>query len=80
LISKKHGYGKWDRSKGPGWIYTGNFVAGKREGQGIMIYKDGSKYEGQWKANQVLNIIPISLLGLHIFLISKNHFSNSASW
>ena len=29
--------------------YEGQFKARKRNGVGIMTYKDGSKYEGQWE-------------------------------
>ena len=31
--------------------YTGEWVNGKREGQGISILNDGSSYEGEWKKN-----------------------------
>ena len=30
--------------------YTGNWINNKKEGRGVMIYKqNGEKYEGQWK-------------------------------
>ena len=32
-----------------GDIYTGDFVAGYYEGNGKVVYPDGSTYEGEWK-------------------------------
>lgn len=29
-----------------GSIYSGDFVDGKRSGEGLILYPDGSKYEG----------------------------------
>ena len=37
-------YYKWD---GIG-IYRGNWLDGKKHGQGTMVWDDGSKYEGGW--------------------------------
>lgn len=45
--NKRHGHGsyKWES----GETYEGGFVDDKRSGQGIMIYKDRSTYDGQWQ-------------------------------
>ena len=32
-----------------GAVYEGEVVDGKREGYGVCSWKDGSKYEGEWK-------------------------------
>ena len=32
--------------------YEGQFKARKKNGVGMMTYKDGSKYEGQWEADE----------------------------
>jgi len=32
--------------------YNGEFRQGKREGQGKMIWADGSVFEGQWKNDE----------------------------
>ena len=29
--------------------YIGQVIDGKKEGNGIMLFKDGSRYEGNWK-------------------------------
>lgn len=35
-----------------GWIYYGNFdFNGHKTGKGVFIWKDGSKYIGDWKSN-----------------------------
>jgi hypothetical protein len=31
--------------------YYGNFLNGKRNGQGTFLYANGSKYEGAWENN-----------------------------
>ena len=28
--------------------YTGNYVEGKKNGEGVFLYPDGSKYDGSW--------------------------------
>ena len=35
-----------------GDFYEGNFVNGKKEGNGTMIYKNGTRYEGAFKENK----------------------------
>ena len=35
-----------------GDYYKGDFVNGKKEGNGVMIYKNGTKYEGAFKNNK----------------------------
>jgi MORN repeat len=32
--------------------YEGNFVNGRRHGQGTFHYSSGTKYVGEWKADQ----------------------------
>lgn len=32
--------------------YYGEFIEGRREGKGIMMYLSGQKYEGDWKNDQ----------------------------
>lgn len=32
-------------------VYIGNFVHGKREGQGTMVWSDGSTFRGTWNNN-----------------------------
>ena len=44
-----HGFRRWTSS---GNEYTGQFVKGELNGHGIMIYGDGSRYEGEWMHNQ----------------------------
>jgi hypothetical protein len=39
-----------------------------------MIYKDGSKYEGQWKANQVFRIILILVRLAYLANFKKSLF------
>lgn len=34
-------------------LYEGTFVHGKKEGEGKMVYKDGTIYTGQFKNNQI---------------------------
>ncbi len=36
-----------------GYIYNGEFLNNKKEGLGIMIWKDGQKYWGEFKNNQM---------------------------
>ena len=42
------GYYKWD---GIG-TYSGNWLDGKKHGQGTMVWDDGSKYEGGWALDE----------------------------
>lgn len=44
-----HGYKFFAASKSK---YVGQFVNGEMQGQGVMTYKDGSIYEGQWHRNK----------------------------
>ncbi|XP_036367229.1 radial spoke head 10 homolog B-like isoform X2 [Octopus sinensis] len=52
----QQGYGEqvWVTYRAPGSqfngqnLYRGNFVNGKRHGQGTFYYADGSKYKGEW--------------------------------
>ncbi|CAI9736665.1 Hypothetical predicted protein [Octopus vulgaris] len=52
----QQGYGEqvWVTYRAPGSqfngqnLYRGNFVKGKRHGQGTFYYADGSKYKGEW--------------------------------
>jgi hypothetical protein len=32
-----------------GSIYNGEWIAGKRHGRGVLIWEDGSRYEGEWR-------------------------------
>lgn len=37
-----------------GEIYTGEMLFGKKDGKGTQVWRDGSRYEGEWmddKAN-----------------------------
>lgn len=34
-----------------GSIYRGNYKEGKRSGKGILLKKDGRKYDGDWSDN-----------------------------
>lgn len=34
-----------------GSFYCGEWVAGKRHGQGTLIWADGSRYDGEWREN-----------------------------
>ena len=36
-----------------GTYYDGEWSGGLREGRGMMLYSDGRKYTGHWKANKV---------------------------
>jgi len=36
-----------------GYIYNGEFLNNKKEGNGIMVWKDGQKYWGEFKNNQM---------------------------
>ena len=44
-----HGFRRWAATRNE---YTGQFVKGELNGHGIMIYGDGSRYEGEWLENQ----------------------------
>jgi len=33
-------------------IYYGEFQSGKRDGQGIMLYHSGQRYDGNWLYDQ----------------------------
>ncbi len=33
-------------------VYVGEVVFGKREGRGFMLYKNGRRFEGHWKADK----------------------------
>ena len=46
--SKMHGYGEY-RSTDDGSIYRGQYIAGKKEGKGIIYFHDQSVYDGEWK-------------------------------
>jgi hypothetical protein len=37
--------------------YEGNYVEGKKHRKGIYTWADGSKYEGEWKDNQLDGIV-----------------------
>ena len=52
-----HGYGVMEyraRAAEGGEVgrYSGSFVRGERDGQGVYESQDGCRYEGQWKAGQ----------------------------
>lgn len=34
-----------------GSIYSGEWMHGKRQGNGVIIWEDGERYEGEWKEN-----------------------------
>lgn len=42
---KRQGTGKYTWSNGA--VYDGEYVANKKHGQGVMLYPDKSKYEGE---------------------------------
>ena len=44
-----HGFHRWVSTKNE---YTGQFVKGELNGHGIMMYGDGSRYEGEWVDNK----------------------------
>jgi len=44
-----HGFRRWAATRNE---YTGQFVKGELNGHGIMIYGDGSRYEGEWLENR----------------------------
>ena len=44
-----HGFRRWASSRNE---YTGQFVKGELNGHGIMVYGDGSHYEGEWQDNK----------------------------
>lgn len=44
-----HGFRRWASTRNE---YTGQFVKGELNGHGIMMYGDGSRYEGEWIENQ----------------------------
>ena len=33
-------------------VYYGEYVEGKRQGQGIMMYHSGQRYDGEWYGDQ----------------------------
>lgn len=33
-------------------VYYGEYLEGHRDGKGIMLYYNGQKYEGNWKADK----------------------------
>jgi hypothetical protein len=41
-----HGFGKWVSENGD--KYEGNFINGKKEGNGVYSWKNGKKYEGEF--------------------------------
>lgn len=43
-----HGFRRWASSQNE---YTGQFIRGELNGHGIMVYGDGSRYEGEWLCN-----------------------------
>jgi len=46
---KQHGRGKEQWEKG---YYEGDFVMGKKQGEGVMQMDDGSLYRGQFEKDQ----------------------------
>ena len=44
-----HGFRRWASTRNE---YTGQFVKGELNGHGIMIYGNGSRYEGEWLENK----------------------------
>lgn len=48
---KKNGFYKVNYDNGD--YYEGNFVDGKRQGQGLYIYASGAIYQGQWKEGNI---------------------------
>ena len=48
---KKHGSGILDNHD-KGWKYEGNFDNGKIHGQGTFVWKDGSKFVGNFENNK----------------------------
>ena len=36
-----------------GTEFKGNFVKGKKSGQGVQTWKDGASYSGEWKKNNM---------------------------
>ncbi len=56
MDGRKHGEGRLRIEKQEGEKYEesyhGIFVGDERSGEGVYQYKDGTKYEGAWKANK----------------------------
>lgn len=36
-----------------GNLYIGEFLKGQRHGKGVILYNDGTKYEGQWENDKI---------------------------
>jgi len=45
-----HGSGRYEASIG--WIYTGNYNNGNFEGRGLISWKNGFQYDGEWKVDE----------------------------
>lgn len=48
-----HGKGKYTYRKIEGTVYDGDWVYGVRQGYGVLSYKDGSYYRGEFRQNQM---------------------------
>ncbi len=53
----KHGFGKEKLSKGNS--FEGNYVNGKKEGNGLLTYADGTQKKGIWKEDKYYDDISI---------------------
>ena len=58
-----------------------NFLNGEKEGKGITYYKDGDKYDGEWKNNKkeeeyfiLVVVIGMKVNGKMICLMEKEYF------
>jgi len=49
LLKRPNGFGKLEYPNGD--VFEGQFVEGRREGRGIKVNRNGSRYEGSYKAD-----------------------------
>lgn len=54
-----------------GGVYTGDFRKGKREGFGIYVYADQSRYEGNWVDDMMVGVA--SLCKHHLWVVCIAH-------
>lgn len=60
-----------------GAVYTGEWKNGMRDGKGIQVWPDESKYEGQWLGKKLLNEFLMKKITIKLFfnqiIIIKKH-------